>query len=89
MQVANGYRRPIPPQWPSSLRTLVETCWAMTPEKRPAMKLVLKTLKDLQNQPEQLRMLDPKGGGGGLARMNSARSMIHRPGNNKGCCVVM
>ena len=61
----------------------------MTPEKRPAMKLVLRTLKDLQNQPEQLRMLDPKGGGGGLARMSSARSMIHRPGNNKGCCVVM
>lgn len=86
MQVANGYRRPIPPQWPSSLHTLVETCWAMTPEKRPAMKLVLRTLKDLQSKPEELRMLDPQSGGSsmasGLARMNSSR-------NKKGCCVVM
>lgn len=59
----------------------------MTPEKRPAMKLVLKTLKDLQSKPEELRMLDPQGGGSsgiasGLARMNSS-------GNRKGCCVVM
>lgn len=87
MQVANGYRRPIPPQWPSSLRTLVETCWAMTPEQRPTMKLVLRTLKDLQNQPEQLRTLDVKSGGGGLARMSSAKSMIK--GDKEGCCVVM
>lgn len=82
VQVANGYRRPIPSQWPSSLRTLIGTCWAEVPEKRPAMKLVLRTLTDLQSQPEQLRNLDPKGGGGISGRIGSA-------GHNKGCCVVM
>ena len=82
VQVANGYRRPIPSQWPSSLRTLIGTCWAEVPERRPAMKLVLRTLTDLQSQPEQLRNLDPKGGAGMTGRMSSAA-------HNKGCCVVM
>ena len=81
MQVANGYRRPIPAMWPSSLRTLIEMCWAAQPDRRPGMKLVVRTLTDLQKQPDDLRKLSPQGSSG---RMRSGTSS-----GQKGCCVVM
>ncbi len=78
-QVANGYRRPIPSMWPSALRTLIETCWAEQPEKRPSMKLVFRTLTDLSKRPDDLQKLSPRGSSG-MSRMGS---------DKKGCCVVM
>ncbi len=48
------------------------------------MKLVVRTLSDLQKQPDDLRKLDPRGGGSGISRMGSSSSS-----GKKGCCVVM
>ena len=83
VQVANGYRRPIPSMWPSALRVLIETCWAGQPDKRPSMKLVVRTLADLQKRPDDLLKLNPKGG--------ISRSVGSSSGVNSGCssCVVM
>lgn len=82
-KVANGYRRPIPSMWPSALRVLIETCWAGQPDKRPSMKLVVRTLADLQKRPDDLLKLNPKGG--------TSRSGGSSSGVNSGCssCVVM
>lgn len=82
-KVANGYRRPIPSNWPSALRTLIETCWAGQPERRPSMKLVVRTLSDLHKQPDELRKLDPKGFSPSMPKLKSAT------GGDQGCCVVM
>ncbi|DBB04448.1 TPA: hypothetical protein ACH3X1_012928 [Trebouxia sp. C0004] len=82
-KVANGYRRPIPSMWPSALRTLIDTCWAEQPEKRPGMKLVVRTLTDLSKRPDELHKLSPRGSSG-MSRMGSGLS-----GSKKGCCVVM
>jgi len=69
--------------WPSALRTLIETCWAEQPEKRPGMKLVVRTLTDLSKRPDDLHKLSPQGSSG-VSRMGSGLS-----GSKKGCCVVM
>lgn len=49
-QVANGYRPPIPEEWPDSVADLVEDCWCQEPDLRPSMKEVAERLKDILNE---------------------------------------
>ena len=35
LQVAQGFRRDIPQQWPDALKELVKACWEQAPEDRP------------------------------------------------------
>lgn len=49
-EVANGYRPPIGKSRPinSTLKTLIEQCWAANPEERPSMMDVVQVLTQLQ-----------------------------------------
>ena len=83
-QVANGYRRPIPGNWPSAIRTLVASCWAEQPSQRPKMTLVAKTLADVLQQPNEMAKLTLG------ARSNSGNHLSASGGSNsKGCCIIM
>ena len=39
-QVSEGYRRPIPEDWPEDIRRLVADCWAAQAMERPPMRQV-------------------------------------------------
>ena len=44
VQVAHGYRRPMPLHWGQALATLVSSCWAQDPDYRPSAREVTLTL---------------------------------------------
>ena len=48
MQVASGYRRPLPELWPEGLKMLVGDCWAQEPMLRPSMAAVYARMEELQ-----------------------------------------
>lgn len=52
MQVSEGYRRPIPEDWPAAIRELVADCWAARPDARPPMRQVAERLVDFLGSPE-------------------------------------
>ena len=84
MQVANGYRRPIPDNWPSAIRTLVASCWAEQPSQRPKMTLVAKTLANVLQQPNEMGKLALGARGNSGKRMSASKGT-----NSKGCCAIM
>ena len=45
-QVSEGYRRPIPEDWPEDIRRLVADCWAAQAMERPPMRQVATRLAD-------------------------------------------
>ena len=40
VQVAHGYRRPVPVWWPPELALLIVRCWDGSPDRRPAAQEV-------------------------------------------------
>ena len=46
-RVARGFRPPIPPAWPETLRSLVSACWAHAPDARPRAAAVAAGLAGL------------------------------------------
>ncbi|KAK9836337.1 hypothetical protein WJX81_006653 [Elliptochloris bilobata] len=45
-KVSEGYRRPIPDDWPEDIKRLVEDCWAAEANDRPPMRQVAMRLAD-------------------------------------------
>ena len=45
-QVSEGYRRPLPEDWPEDIRRLVADCWAAKAMDRPPMRQVATRLAD-------------------------------------------
>ena len=54
MQVAGGYRRPLPNYIPEPLRELITECWAQNPKDRPPITEVVDRLTAFQETPQQL-----------------------------------
>lgn len=46
-QVADGFRMPIPEEWPQSIKSLIQDCWSGRPSKRPTMKQVARRLEEM------------------------------------------
>ena len=44
--MSEGYRRPIPEDWPDDIRRLVADCWAAKALERPSMRQVVTRLAD-------------------------------------------
>lgn len=62
-KVANGHREFIPPNWPAQVKSLINSCWAQDPVKRPGFKEVLKQLYAMKQAgiDGQLEQCRPKG----------------------------
>lgn len=76
MQVAGGYRRPLPKFIPEPLQALITECWAQNPKDRPPITEVVDRLTAFQKAPE----LPSNGAGRNHQGENPAK---------KGCCSVM
>ena len=50
LQVAGGYRRPLPSFLPEKLRELIADCWAQDMHARPSMARALERLYDIESQ---------------------------------------
>ena len=48
MQVAHGYRRPLPKSLGPETQALISECWAQEPHNRPSMTQVLERLQDIE-----------------------------------------
>lgn len=46
-KVVEGYRPPIPSEWPESVASLIKGCWAANPDDRPSMTEVATALKQI------------------------------------------
>lgn len=46
-EVADGYRMPIPEEWPQPIKKLIEDCWNGSPWLRPSMQEVLNRLEEI------------------------------------------
>ena len=76
MQVAGGYRRPLPSYIPLPLRELITECWAQHPRERPPITEVVDRLTEFQ-----------KGKTGGMTSRDTDHANHDAP--KKGCCTVM
>ena len=76
MQVAGGYRRPLPDFVPEALRELITECWAQNPKERPPITEVVDQLYTLQRAPTILANGAVKG------------DQVKGPAK-KGCCTIM
>ena len=47
-ETANGFRLPIPVDWPAPVRTLIEDCWAQKSSKRPSFATIERRLGELR-----------------------------------------
>lgn len=79
MQVADGYRRPLPKNLSPEMRGLITDTWAQDPHGRPSMAQVLERLLQMQH--------------GGSANGHSTGSKAHEGGGQgssagakQGCC---
>ena len=73
MQVAGGYRRPLPSFIPEPLRELITECWAQNPKDRPPITEVVDRLTAFQEAPQQLSS-------------GAGKSHKGEESANKGCC---
>lgn len=48
LQVAGGYRQPLPKTLSPELKAIISDCWAQQPIDRPSMATVLQRLLDVQ-----------------------------------------
>lgn len=46
-EVADGYRMPIPEEWPQPIKKLIEDCWNGSPSLRPSMQEVVNRLEEI------------------------------------------
>ena len=76
MQVAGGYRRPLPNFIPEPLRELITECWAQSPKDRPPITEVVDRLTAFQKAPQL-----PSNGAGQVHEGKGPAK--------KGCCTVM
>lgn len=47
-ETANGFRLPIPADWPAPVRTLVEDCWAQRSSKRPSFATIERRIEEIK-----------------------------------------
>ena len=47
-ETANGFRLPIPAEWPSLVRSLIEDCWAQKSFKRPSFATIERRLEEIK-----------------------------------------
>jgi hypothetical protein len=85
MQVAGGYRRPLPKNLSPEMRGLITDTWAQDPHARPSMAQVLEWLLQMQhsggaNGHSAGPKAQPRGEGGG--------GQGGPAGAKKGCCII-
>lgn len=47
-ETANGFRLPIPVDWPALVRSLIEDCWAQKSSKRPSFATIERRLEEIK-----------------------------------------
>ena len=47
-ETANGFRLPIPVDWPAPVRSLIEDCWAQKSSKRPSFATIERRLEEIK-----------------------------------------
>ena len=52
IQVAGGYRQPLPHRWPRDLCDIISDCWEARASDRPPMKDVVQRLKKFRDSGE-------------------------------------
>jgi hypothetical protein len=81
MQVAGGYRRPLPQYVPQQVRELISKCWAQEAHARPDIAAVLNCLKHI----ERLGVLDADSASADVGADGAKRAQPVK----KACCVLM
>lgn len=74
LQVAGGYRRPLPDFIPEPLRQLISECWAQDAKDRPAITDVMDRLTAYRNAQQTLR---------------NGKSAVVKEKTLEACCTVM
>ena len=47
-ETANGYRLPVPRNWPAAVVSLIQDCWAQRSSKRPSFATIERRIQDIR-----------------------------------------